>query len=77
RWQKELSLIRHDMGWIIDWFKYHQNEWEKRGCQATRPGHQAYAHQQALMWGRFVNDAEKTFNGCQYILVFATKNVIG
>ncbi|KAG0703425.1 hypothetical protein DFH29DRAFT_874531 [Suillus ampliporus] len=68
RWQEELSLVRHEMGWTINWFKYHQNEWERRGRQATRPGHKAYAYQQVLMWGRFVEDAEKTFNGCQFIL---------
>ncbi|KAG1784341.1 uncharacterized protein HD556DRAFT_1315167 [Suillus plorans] len=64
RWQEELRLVRHEMGWTINWFKYHQNEWERRGGQATRPGHQAYAYQQVLMWGRFVEEAEKNFNGC-------------
>ncbi|KAG1840122.1 hypothetical protein C8R48DRAFT_679665 [Suillus tomentosus] len=64
RWQEELRLVRHEMGWTINWFKYHQNEWERRGGQATRPGHQAYAYQQVLMWGRFVEGAEKNFNGC-------------
>ncbi|KAG1784794.1 uncharacterized protein HD556DRAFT_1250836, partial [Suillus plorans] len=68
RWQEELRLVRHEMGWTINWFKYHQNEWERRGGQATRPGHQAYAYQQVLMWGRFVEEAEKNFNGCQFIL---------
>ncbi|KAG1886594.1 hypothetical protein F4604DRAFT_1571859, partial [Suillus subluteus] len=67
RWQEELSLVRHEMGWTINWFKYHQKEWNRRWQQATRPGHQAYAYQQVLMWGRFAQDAEKAFNGCGYV----------
>ncbi|KAG1729111.1 uncharacterized protein EDB91DRAFT_1085887 [Suillus paluster] len=67
RWQEELSLVRHEMGWTINWFKYHQKEWNRRWQQATRPGHQAYAYQQVLMWGRFAQDAEKAFNGCGFV----------
>ncbi|KAG2070067.1 hypothetical protein BDR04DRAFT_1118593 [Suillus decipiens] len=26
RWQEELSLVRHKMGWIIKWFKYYEKE---------------------------------------------------
>ncbi|KAG1722469.1 hypothetical protein EDB19DRAFT_1645759, partial [Suillus lakei] len=65
RWQEELSLVRHEMGWTINWFNYHQNKWNRRWQQATRPGHQAYAYQQVLIWGRFSHDAEKTFNECE------------
>ncbi|KAG2110454.1 hypothetical protein BD769DRAFT_1365156, partial [Suillus cothurnatus] len=68
RWQEELSLVRHEMGWTISWFKHHKKEWDRRGNQAIRPGDQAYAYQQVLMWGRFVDDTEKTFNGCGFIL---------
>ncbi|KAG1818960.1 hypothetical protein DFJ58DRAFT_850222 [Suillus subalutaceus] len=31
RWQEELSLVRHEMGWTINWFKYHEKEWDRRG----------------------------------------------
>ncbi|KAG1808390.1 uncharacterized protein BJ212DRAFT_1280762, partial [Suillus subaureus] len=68
RWQEELSLVRHEMGWTINWFKYHQKEWNRRWQKVTRPGHQAYAYQQVLMWRRFAQDAEKAFNGCGFVL---------
>ncbi|KAG1821442.1 hypothetical protein DFJ58DRAFT_849975 [Suillus subalutaceus] len=35
RWQEELSLVRHEMGWTINWFKYHEKEWDRRG--GTKP----------------------------------------
>lgn len=33
----------------------------------NRPGHQAYAYQQVLMWEKFAQDAEKTFDGCGFV----------
>jgi hypothetical protein len=54
-------LVRHEMGWTVNWFKYQQGEWNKRWKQATKPGHQAYAYKQVLVWKTFAEDAEEKF----------------
>ncbi|KAG2117531.1 hypothetical protein BD769DRAFT_1672572 [Suillus cothurnatus] len=51
RWEEELTL----------------KEWNRRWQQATRPGHQAFAYQQVMMWGRFAQEAEKVFNQCGFV----------
>ncbi|KAG2116427.1 uncharacterized protein F5147DRAFT_531540, partial [Suillus discolor] len=61
RWEEELRLVQHKMGWTVSWFKYRMGEWDQRYQQATKPGHQAYAHRQVLLWGRFALDAENSF----------------
>jgi hypothetical protein len=49
------------MGWTVNWFKYQQGEWNQRWKQATKPGHQAYAYKQVLVWKTFAEDAEEKF----------------
>ncbi|KAG2109049.1 uncharacterized protein F5147DRAFT_652614 [Suillus discolor] len=53
RWEEELSLVQHEMGWTVGWFRYKKEEWERRYHEATKHGHQAYAQRQVLLWGRF------------------------
>ncbi|KAG1827507.1 uncharacterized protein BJ212DRAFT_1257730, partial [Suillus subaureus] len=28
RWEEELSLVQHEMGWTVGWFRYKKAEWE-------------------------------------------------
>ncbi|KAG2091658.1 uncharacterized protein F5147DRAFT_586160, partial [Suillus discolor] len=28
RWEEELSLVQHEMGWTVGWFRYKKEEWE-------------------------------------------------
>ncbi|KAG2035934.1 hypothetical protein BDR03DRAFT_867156, partial [Suillus americanus] len=61
RWEEELSLVRHEMGWTVSWFKYKKEEWEQRLHKATKHGHQAYAQWQVLLWERFLLNAQNSF----------------
>ncbi|KAG2737183.1 hypothetical protein P692DRAFT_201666129, partial [Suillus brevipes Sb2] len=61
RWEEELSLTRHEMGWTVSWFNYQQEEWRRRWDEAIKPGHQAYAYKQVLLWKMFREDAEEKF----------------
>lgn len=61
RWEEELSLTQHEMGWTIGWFNYQQEEWNRRWDEAIKPGHQAYAYKQVLLWKMFREDAEEKF----------------
>ncbi|KAG2035372.1 hypothetical protein BDR03DRAFT_868129 [Suillus americanus] len=69
RWEEELRLVQHEMGWTVSWFKYRMEEWDQRYRQATKPGHQAYAHRQVLLWGRFALDAENSFKDKMIVVV--------
>ncbi|KAG2063992.1 hypothetical protein BDR04DRAFT_1036483, partial [Suillus decipiens] len=65
RWQRweeeELSLVQHEMGWTVGWFKYKKVEWEQRYQQATKHGHQTYAQWQVILWEKFLQDAKNAF----------------
>ncbi|KAG1826698.1 hypothetical protein EV424DRAFT_1319447, partial [Suillus variegatus] len=28
RWEEELSLVQHEMGWTVSWFKYQEEKWQ-------------------------------------------------
>lgn len=61
RWDEELNLVKHEMGWTVSWFQNKKDEWDRRYHQATKPGHQAYAQRQVLLWERFELDAQNAF----------------
>jgi len=61
RWEEELTLVKHEMGWTTCWFKHQKEIWERRSMESIKPGHRAYANQQALMWEKFVSEAETSF----------------
>ncbi|KAG1893128.1 uncharacterized protein F5891DRAFT_986194, partial [Suillus fuscotomentosus] len=61
RWEEELSLVKHEMGWTIGWFKHQEEKWHQRWNQAMKSGHQPYAYRQVLVWKAFVTEAEEKF----------------
>ncbi|KAG1796220.1 hypothetical protein EV424DRAFT_1334024, partial [Suillus variegatus] len=61
RWEEELSLVQHEMGWTVSWFQYKEEEWLRRYKKSVKPGHQAYAHRQMCLWGNFGSEAENSF----------------
>jgi hypothetical protein len=69
RWEKELSLVQHEMGWTLSWFKYQGEKWQLRWHQATKPGHQPYAHKQVLVWKAFAAEAEEKFKDKLLIMI--------
>ncbi|KAG1738158.1 uncharacterized protein EDB91DRAFT_1054793 [Suillus paluster] len=30
RWEEELSLVQHEMGWTVSWFRQKKDEWDRR-----------------------------------------------
>ncbi|KAG1765578.1 hypothetical protein EDD22DRAFT_845369 [Suillus occidentalis] len=68
RWEEELSFVQHEMGWIVSWFQHKKDEWHRRYQQATKPGHQAYAWQQVLLWEKFELDAQNAFKDNMIII---------
>ncbi|KAG2111109.1 hypothetical protein DEU56DRAFT_762242 [Suillus clintonianus] len=69
RWEEELSLVQHEMGWTVSWFKYQEEKWQLRWHQATKPGHQPYAHKQVLVWKAFTAEAEEKFKDKLLIMI--------
>ncbi|KAG2126646.1 hypothetical protein BD769DRAFT_1357508 [Suillus cothurnatus] len=61
RWEEELSLVQHEMGWTIGWFKYQEEKWHQQWNEAMKSGHQPYAYRQVLVWKAFVMEAEEKF----------------
>ncbi|KAG2051650.1 hypothetical protein BDR06DRAFT_889207, partial [Suillus hirtellus] len=61
RWEEELSLVRYEMSWTVSWFRYKEEEWHRRYKKSVKPGHQAYAHQQMCLWGKFGSEAKNSF----------------
>lgn len=53
--------MKHEMVWTTQWFKYHEQEWERRYKTYPEPGHKAYAAKQKDVWKRFRKRAEKMF----------------
>jgi hypothetical protein len=49
------------MVWTTQWFKYHEQEWERRYKTYPEPGHKAYAAKQKNVWERFRKRAEERF----------------
>ncbi|KAG2144695.1 uncharacterized protein EDB93DRAFT_1087402, partial [Suillus bovinus] len=69
RWEEELSLVQHEMGWTVSWFKSQEEKWQLRWHQATIPGHQPYAHKQVLVWKAFAAEAEEKFKDKLLIMI--------
>jgi hypothetical protein len=49
------------MVWTTLWFKYHEQEWERRYKTYSKPGLKAYAAKQKDVWERFRKRAEERF----------------
>lgn len=67
RWEEEVNLIRHEMEWTVNYFKYRKREWEDRvgvsGVDSrVAEGLQSYAEKQVGLWNKFSENAIATFN---------------
>ncbi len=64
RWVEEISMLKSEMGWTINYFDHEKKVWGKRAEQSGgKEGHVAYALKQSVMWDRFGQDA-RTMVGC-------------
>jgi hypothetical protein len=66
RFDEEVLLVKHEMGWTIRWFENQISCWTDRAEKSMKgglPGHQAYAEKQIAMWRNFARQAREGFNG--------------
>jgi hypothetical protein len=61
RWREELEMVKHEMFWTTLWFKYHEEEWERRRNEAKNSGHKAYTAKEKGVWEKFRQKAEESF----------------
>ena len=62
RWSEELTLIPHEMGWTVQFFRHQAKVWEERRVQSQNfAGRACYAARQVAMWGKFAAQATTTF----------------
>jgi hypothetical protein len=66
RWDEELKLVKHEMGWVVLWFQHQRLVWEGRAETSNRGnklGHRIYALKQVDLWYRLENRARREFLG--------------
>ncbi|EFI27460.1 hypothetical protein CC1G_15494 [Coprinopsis cinerea okayama7 len=62
RWREEVVLLKEEMTWICNFFKYKEDtvrSWATLG--PDKPGYRAYAEQQAGVWWRLRADGDELF----------------
>jgi hypothetical protein len=66
RFDEEVSLVKHEMGWTIRFFENEISRWTHRADKSMEdglPGHGAYAEKQIVMWRNFASQAREGFDG--------------
>lgn len=61
RWQEELTLVRYEMRWTINWFNYRETHCADRGRAQKGEGEKCYSFRQAAMWHELAEKAERAF----------------
>ena len=61
RASEENILVKHEMQWTVNYFRYYSKKWKDRKVSATSYGHIVYAARQEAMWSRFASSAVKSF----------------
>jgi hypothetical protein len=61
RASEENILVKHEMKWTVNYFRYQARRWEGRKKAATSYGHIVYAARQEGMWHRFTLSAVASF----------------
>jgi len=57
-----MELVKREMEWTVNCFKYKERLWEEIAEGAKQEGHRAYGWRQSWMWGRWAKTAAATFN---------------
>jgi hypothetical protein len=64
RWDEELTIVRNEMVWIVEFFRHQKAKWEERaekGKEQGKHGHAAYASKVAVMWQNFMDEGKHAF----------------
>ena len=60
RWNEECTLLRSEMDWTRNFFKFKMTEWQRR-AEETDHGKQCYAYRQMEMWDHLYGQASEAF----------------
>ncbi|KDQ49786.1 hypothetical protein JAAARDRAFT_142913 [Jaapia argillacea MUCL 33604] len=61
QWAEEATILSHEMGWMISWFKHQFTLWHQRMEESgslENKGKRCYAAKQAAMWLKMLQNAE-------------------
>lgn len=72
RWKEEYKLVRAEMMWTINYFRFYQQQWKQRSNHSSA-GYQCYALRQESVWKLFGDVAEEQFHD---IIGIGTENTI-
>lgn len=61
RWEEEMKLVRKEMDWTVNCFKFKAKLWKEMAEGAKKEGHRAYGWKQNWMWETQVKTAAATF----------------
>ncbi|KAG1829559.1 hypothetical protein DFJ58DRAFT_671826 [Suillus subalutaceus] len=64
RWEEELILVEHEMGWTLEFFLFKASMWLTRltsNGDALPEGHKCYAIRQAHMYQELAKHAQASF----------------
>lgn len=61
RWEEEVKLVKKEMEWTINCFRYHEREWKERAERVKGEGHRAYAWKQSSTWAEWAGRAGNAF----------------
>ena len=61
RANEEKILVKHEMKWTVNYFKYQARRWEERKEVTTSYGHRIYAGRKEGMWRGFAQSAVSSF----------------
>ena len=59
---EEGILVRHEMQWTVNYFRYHAEQWKARKTASKSYGHAVYAARKQAMWLRFATSAVSSFS---------------
>jgi hypothetical protein len=64
RWDEEVLLLKHEMRWTVEFFKFKKEAWSRLAVEAKTPtgGLACYAKKQADAWARFQSNVEQIFS---------------
>lgn len=56
-----MELVKSEMDWTVNCFRYYEKVWKERAEGAESPGHEAYAWKQSSTWKEWATTAEGVF----------------
>jgi len=61
RWEEEFELVKKEMEWTVNCFRYKERTWKEIAESEGQEGHRAYGWKQSSIWRRQASLAAATF----------------